>query len=94
MKTIIVHICVKPGFVQDFIDATKKSQSATTSEEGCLSYDILQDIADEHKFTLSEVYKDDDAIEDHKLTTHFLEWRSVVQEMMACPRVSSKHNTI
>jgi len=94
MKTIIVHVKVKTSFVQAFIEATKKSQAATKNEDGCLSYDILQDVSDEHNFTLTEIYKDDNAIENHKSTPHFLEWRSSVQEMMACPRISSKHNTI
>jgi len=94
MKTIVVKVEVKTDRVQDFIDATIESQTATTKEPRCLSYTILQDEKEKHKFTLVETYKNDAAIEEHKATPHFLKWREVVQEMMACPRVSSKHDFI
>jgi len=94
MITIIVHVEVKLGFVQDFINATIKSKNATSKELGCLNYDIMQDVASENKFILSETYSSESAIESHKLTPHFLEWRETVQDMMACPRVSSKNTYV
>lgn len=92
MKTIIVKVEVKSEHIQNFIDATVKSQSATMKEPTCLSYEILRDEKEPHKFTLVETYKNDEAIEFHKTTPHFLEWRSTVQEMMLVPRTSSKYD--
>lgn len=94
MKTIIVKIEVLTEKIQDFIDATVESQTATTKEPRCLSYEILQDEKENHKFTLVETYKNDEAIEDHKKTPHFLKWRETVQDMMLIQRTSSKYNYI
>ena len=94
MKIIIVQIVVKADHIQAFIDATIKSRNATMQEEGCIQYDIAQNASDECQFTLIEQYTSDLAIERHRSTPHFLEWRKDVQETMAHPRIGTKHNLI
>lgn len=88
---IIVEVEVKPGMAKDFIRETKLSRTETLKEKGCIRYNILQNINDENKFTLSEIYLSEDAIQDHRTTKHFLSWRDNVQPMMAKPRVANKH---
>ncbi len=91
---IIVQVDVKPSYIQEFINETKKSQSATLNEDGCLRYNILQSIEEPNKFTLSEIYKSEEAIEVHRTTQHFLDWRNNVQVMMAAPRIGVKHKIV
>jgi len=94
MKIIIVQIIVKSNCIQTFIDATIKSREATMNETGCIQYNIAQNVSDECQFILIEQYTSDEAIEFHRSTPHFLEWRNEVQETMAHPRTGTKHNLI
>lgn len=94
MITIVVNAEVKFEHVQNFIDATKKSQVGTLQEDGCTRYEILQNPVETNKFILIETYKNEDAINIHKETEHFKEWRMVTYEWMLVPRTSSKTITI
>lgn len=94
MKTVIVQVEVKLGFVQAFLIETERSRKATRDESGCMGYDIFQNADNECKFVLVETYVSDAAIEIHKQTPHFLEWREKVQELMEVPRIGARHNCI
>lgn len=88
----MVRVEVKDGFVSDFIRETFHARDIAESiEPGCVRYDIIQDITDTHKFTLLESYTSETAIDDHKSTQHFINWRANVQEMMASPRTTTKN---
>lgn len=91
---IVVNAEVKPDRVQDFIDATKKSQTASLNEQGCFEYTILRNNVEPNKFTLIEEYADDDAFNLHKETAHFQEWRNITFDMMLNPRTSSKNTLL
>lgn len=52
-----------------FNELTEKSRK----EEGCLAYDFRQVSRDEQWFIFSEVFKNQDAFEYHKTTSHYLE---------------------
>jgi autoinducer 2-degrading protein len=85
MITLIVDVQVKPEHTKDFIRETIKSQAGTIIEPGCTQYDFCQ-TSDECKFILVESYKNQEAIEEHKKTTHFLTWRENIEPFMAAPR--------
>lgn len=89
--TIMVRVEVKDGFVNEFIMETFHARDlAESMEPGCVRYDIIQDTTDKRRFTLLETYISEKAIEEHKETQHFINWRANVQEMMASPRTSTK----
>ena len=94
MITIIVQVDVKPENIQNFIDETKTSKEGSLKEPGCCGYTIFQSLSDPTKFTLSELYESEEAIESHKKTSHFLAWRENVQPMMANPRIGNKYKAI
>lgn len=93
MITIVVNVEVNPDKIQEFIEATKKSQEGTLKEKGCLHYEILQDVATSNKFILIEKYESEDAINFHKETPYFQEWRNTVNPITA-PRISTKNITL
>lgn len=92
MKVIIVHIEVKPEFREDFIKETEFAQHKTLDEPGAIEYQICQDENDQNKFVLFEGYTDEAAIEFHKTTPHFQQWRTNVWPWMAKDRTSVKYN--
>ena len=81
MISIFVTIQVKPGFREQFIEASfGDAQGSVRDEPGCLRFDILQDDADLNRFHLYEVYEDQKAIDAHRNAPHYKKWRSTVQD--------------
>jgi autoinducer 2-degrading protein len=92
----IVHVDIEvlPGRVEDFITATKSNAEASIRESGIARFDFIADQANPAHFVLVEVYDDETAAAAHKDTSHYLEWRERVAEMMARPRSSVKFREI
>lgn len=86
MFVTIVHVKVKPAFVEDFILATEKNHHQSVKEAGNLRFDVLQMEKNPSEFALYEAYEDQAASAAHKETAHYLEWREKVADWMAKPR--------
>jgi quinol monooxygenase YgiN len=89
---LIVHVdvAVLPHHVEAFLAATEANASASRGEPGVVRFDVLRDRDDAAHVVLVEVYRDEQAAADHKLTPHYLTWRDTVAPMMARPRTSSR----
>lgn len=92
MFVTIVHVKVKPGHVEDFIEATTRNHHSSVNEPGNVRFDILQKTEDPTGFALYEAYEDKEASAAHKQTAHYLEWRETVAPWMAVPREGVKYN--
>lgn len=90
----IVHVYVKPEFVEDFILATKKNHEGSVKEKGNLRFDVLQSPDKTGRFVLYEAYESEEAAAKHKETAHYLEWRQKVASWMEKPREGFKHNIL
>ena len=86
MHVTLVHVFVKAGCLDTFIEATRINHEGSINEAGNLRFDILQDPEDETHFILYEAYRSEEDAQDHKKTVHYLTWRDSVAEMMAEPR--------
>jgi (4S)-4-hydroxy-5-phosphonooxypentane-2,3-dione isomerase len=94
MHIVLVHIHVKPEFVEAFKQATIENASNSVKEAGIARFDFIQQADDPTRFTLVEVYKTTEAQAAHKETTHYARWRDTVAEMMAEPRQGIKYTNI
>jgi autoinducer 2-degrading protein len=94
MLIVHVDIRIKAGTAGEFIDATRRNAEASIREPGIARFDCIQDLEDEHHFTLVEVYDDAEAAAAHKETAHYLRWRNDVADLMAEPRTSVKFRQI
>lgn len=94
MHVTLVHIHVKPEYLDAFIEASMDNVRNSALEPGIARFDFIQQADDPTRFTLIEVYWTDDAPAKHKETAHYLRWRDTVTDMMAEPRVAVKHNAI
>ncbi len=94
MQIVLVHIHVKPEFVEAFKQATIENASNSVKEAGIARFDVIQQTDDSTKFILVEVYKTTDAPAAHKETAHYAHWRDTVAEMMAEPRQGIKYTSI
>jgi autoinducer 2-degrading protein len=86
MHTTLVHVRVKPEYVDAFIEASRQNHQASTREAGNRRFDVLQDAGDPTRFVLYEAYATAEAATAHKQTPHYATWRDTVAHMMAEPR--------
>jgi autoinducer 2-degrading protein len=86
MQVTLVHVHVKPEYVADFIEATRKNHEASVCEVGNCRFDVLQSPDDATRFVLYEAYATIQDAAAHKQTAHYLQWRDTVAEWMAEPR--------
>ena len=94
MNIVLVHVHVKPEFVEAFKQASIENASNSIKEEGITRFDVIQQNDDPTRFILVEVYKTADASAAHKETAHYAKWRDTVAEMMAEPRQGIKYTNI
>jgi (4S)-4-hydroxy-5-phosphonooxypentane-2,3-dione isomerase len=94
MVVNLVHVYVKPQFVNAFIEATRANHENSVQEPGNFRFDILQDADEPTKFVLYEAYESEKAVAAHKETMHYLTWRDTVGPWMAQPREGIKHKLL
>ncbi|NWG18255.1 MAG: antibiotic biosynthesis monooxygenase [Chloroflexi bacterium] len=94
MLVTLVHIHVKPEYLEAFIEATLENVRNSIQEPGIARFDFIQQADDPTRFTLIEAYRDEDAPARHKETAHYNRWREVVVDMMAEPRVGVRYGSI
>lgn len=91
MHIVHVHVQVKPGCEEAFLEVTLANARNSVREPGIARFDVLRETADPARFVLVEVYRDADAPARHKETAHYAVWRDTVAGMMAAPRTSVKY---
>jgi autoinducer 2-degrading protein len=94
MFVVHVFVHVKSNCVADFISATLENAQNSVKEPGIARFDVVQQLDDETKFVLIEVYRTPNDPAEHKKTTHYQKWRDTVAEMMAEPRSSVKYRNV
>ena len=86
MHVTLVHVFVKPGHIEEFIEATRHNHEASVQEPGNRRFDVLQSPDDPGEFMLYEAYASAGDAAAHKQTEHYLAWRDAVANWMAAPR--------
>lgn len=94
MHIVHVHVQVKPGTEEAFIEASLANARNSVQEPGIARFDVLGDRADPTRFVLLEVYRDAEAPAKHKETAHYALWRDTVADMMAAPRTAVKYENL
>ncbi len=94
MVVTCVYIHVKPETVDSFINATIRNHRRTVKEAGNIRFDFVQQADDPCRFMLYEVFDSAEAVDLHKTTEHYLEWRDTVAEFMADPRKGVRYSII
>jgi (4S)-4-hydroxy-5-phosphonooxypentane-2,3-dione isomerase len=86
MHIVLVHIHIKPAFIDAFRSATLENARGSVKEPGVARFDVLQNKEDPTRFTLVEVYRTPEDPARHKETAHYNQWRETVVDMMVEPR--------
>ena len=77
MFGIFATIKIKPDQRDGFVRAIRETAVLSVSgEPGCIRFDVFQDLADENRYILYEVYTDEEAFkEPWRPRTRDLRWR-------------------
>src|SRR5947209_12065671 len=78
MLIVHVHVRVKPEHLEGFRIATLANARMSVKESGIARFDVLQQLEDQTRFVLVEVYRTPEAPAQHKETAHYLAWRDTV----------------
>ena len=92
MQVTIVHVTVKPDYIDDFIEASRLNHELSVKEPGNQRFDVLQSADNPAQFVLYEAYKNAAEAAKHKGTDHYKQWRETVAEWMAQPRQGVPYN--
>ena len=87
MKTINAHIFIKSDKVDAFLEATKELIEKSRAEEGCITYNLYQDVHDKTKFFFFEEWKNQAAIDYHFATEHFVDFGKLLEEIASAEPV-------
>jgi (4S)-4-hydroxy-5-phosphonooxypentane-2,3-dione isomerase len=94
MYTVHVHVQVKPEVLEYFCQATVQNATNSLLETGVVRFDVFQEIDDQTRFVLVEVYRTEEDANKHKETDHYKIWRDKVEGMMAEPRRGIKYKNV
>ncbi len=94
MQILLVHIHVKPEYLDAFQAAMLDNARNSLLEPGVLRFDVLQQQEDPTRFTLVEVYRNQEAPALHKQTAHYNRWREAVADMLVEPRQGVWHTNV
>jgi quinol monooxygenase YgiN len=94
MNVVLVNIHVKDEYLEEFKQAAIENASTSIHEPGVVRFDFIQQLADPARFTLVEVYQDEEAQRSHKETAHYKKWFETVKDMMAEPRVGTRYTNL
>jgi len=94
MIILQVHIQIKPECVEAFRSATIDNARHSAGEPGVARFDFLQCSDDPNRFSLWEVYRNEEAVAAHKLTAHYARWVEATQDMFAEPRSRTWYKSV
>jgi autoinducer 2-degrading protein len=81
MHVVLVVVTIKPEFQAAFARALlQNARMSVARDQGCLRFDVSQDLADSNRWVLHEVYEDAAAHQRHRQAEHFLEYDRLAQE--------------
>jgi (4S)-4-hydroxy-5-phosphonooxypentane-2,3-dione isomerase len=94
MHIVLVHVHIKPEFIDAFQAAGLDNAQNSVQEPGVVRFDVLQQQEDPTRFTLVEVYRKPEDQLKHRETAHYLRWKDTVEPMMAESRVGIKYTNL
>ncbi len=78
---LVVNVKIKPGHADALIPAMLENATQSALEETCYQFDVIVSQDDPNTFMFYEVYKDEQALADHRQTPHYLNYYNLMQEL-------------
>ncbi len=71
MLVVIADYRVQPGRGDEVSRVLARHAAASSSEAGCVAFEVERSLEDRDHFVLHEVYVDEQAFQSHRETAHF-----------------------
>ena len=78
---LVVTVKVKPEHTERLKPAMLENAKQSVQEKNCHQFDVIVSQDDANTFMFYEVYKDEQALADHRQTPHFLNYWNLMQEL-------------
>ena len=85
---IVAIMIVKPEAVKEILPVFQAVVQGSQEEEGCISYNLHQDINDSTRFVMLEEWKSQAAIDFHNNTEHFKTFIEGSKDMIVKSEIS------
>jgi quinol monooxygenase YgiN len=82
---VIAHLHAAAGHEDVVREALESFVEPTRKEEGCLRYDLFQDVSDPLKFTFIEEWTSPAALEAHSKSAHIAAGRAKMEGKLSQP---------
>lgn len=84
---IVAIMKVKPEAMKDIMPIFQAIVQGSQEEEGCISYNLHQDINDPTTFIMLEEWQSQDAIDFHNATDHYKAFKEASKELIESSEV-------
>ena len=82
---VVALVNVRPEKLQEAFEAFDPLVASTRNEEGCITYELLQNVEDPHDLTFVEEWSSAEALQAHFETEHFLAVAARADELLTAP---------
>ena len=82
---VVALVNVRPDKLQETFEAFDPLIAATRQEDGCISYEMLQNLEDPYDLTFVEEWASQEALEAHFETEHFKTAVARAGELLTAP---------
>ena len=83
MIRIVARQTLKEGAGERFVEIARDLVAATRQEEGNISYNLHRNVNEPLVYAFIETWKDQEAVEKHLNSEHFLKYAPQLDELMA-----------
>ncbi len=82
---VIAHIYARPETEAEVRETLEGYVAPTRLEDGCIRYDLFQDISDSTKFTFIEEWTSQEALQKHSQSAHITAGKARIGDKLAQP---------
>lgn len=91
---IVASFTPKPGREAEVERILRGMVAPTRAEPGCRRYDLYRNRGEGPLLTLFEIYDDFAAIEHHRSTAHFKDYRAAIADLLAAPIAAALYDGV
>lgn len=82
---VVAHLTARPDKIEETREALAAVIELTRTEDGCITYELMQNTADPTDFTFVEDWSSNAALDMHLESEHIRDLRSKAGELLAAP---------
>lgn len=91
MICVIADIRIRAEYREVFFAAARDMLAATRAEDGCIRYDLMQNIEDPDRMTFVEEWESREHLSAHFETAHMAAWRTASAPFLVHRQVKILH---